>query len=429
MLSQTNSIDLNTRHGNILGCAEVVHALYLWARQNERSLTDVLDKNCFEVLKDIVPQLTAAKRFRGLGGEYMRQAVCHLIEKVSISELPWHGDQIIDLFQSTIDDNLSHTEPEIQEGAVRALSALCQQYYVKADGTAIDGIQDKITTHYIEQLKSSSEFSRVGFSQALGSLPKFLLSSRLKLVFPGLITASQLANDPGKFAESRRDALKAIARIACTVGLSRTGDEDYVVTENSLRALYDAFIAAMSDYTIDSRGDVGAWVREASMTGLETLTRFVVENDPSLLTPEICQCVMYCLAQQASEKIDRTRAHAGEIFLRLLYMDSPPLPHIPQREELLEIYPRNECLEMNWSAPAECFPRITRLLGLSSYRGPVLLGLTVSVGGLTESLVRHSYASLLSFLKSISNSEEELNAFAESLLEIYRKHQKNDRQV
>ena len=33
------------------------------------------------------------------------------------------------------------------------------------------------------------------------------------------------------------------------------------------------------------------------------------------------QRVMQCLAQQASEKIDRTRAHAGEIFLRLLYMD------------------------------------------------------------------------------------------------------------
>lgn len=48
---------------------------------------------------------------------------------------------------------------------------------------------------------------------------------------------------------------------------------------------------------------------------------------------------------------------------------------------------RNECLEMNWSAPADCFPRITKLLGLSSYRRCVLLGLTVSVGGLTESLV------------------------------------------
>ena len=42
---------------------------------------------------------------------------------------------------------------------------------------------------------------------------------------------------------------------------------------------------------------------------------------------------------------------------------------------------------MNWSAPSECFPRITKLLGLPSYRDPVLLGLTVSVGGLTESLV------------------------------------------
>lgn len=36
MLSQANSIDLNTRHGNILGCAEVVHALHLWAGQNGR---------------------------------------------------------------------------------------------------------------------------------------------------------------------------------------------------------------------------------------------------------------------------------------------------------------------------------------------------------------------------------------------------------
>ena len=42
---------------------------------------------------------------------------------------------------------------------------------------------------------------------------------------------------------------------------------------------------------------------------------------------------------------------------------------------------------MNWSAPGECFPRITKLLALPSFRHSVLLGLTVSVGGLTESLV------------------------------------------
>ena len=48
---------------------------------------------------------------------------------------------------------------------------------------------------------------------------------------------------------------------------------------------------------------------------------------------------------------------------------------------------RNKCLEMNWRAPGDCFPRLTQLLALPSYRRSVLLGLTVSVGGLTESLV------------------------------------------
>ena len=49
---------------------------------------------------------------------------------------------------------------------------------------------------------------------------------------------------------------------------------------------------------------------------------------------------------------------------------------------------RTDCSQLNWSAPAECFPRITKLLGLPTYRPAVLLGLTVSAGGLTESLVR-----------------------------------------
>ncbi|KAK2571739.1 Tubulin-specific chaperone D [Acropora cervicornis] len=481
MLSKTGSIDLNTGHGNILGCAEVVYALRLWTEENTKLLTEIIDNESLDTLMHIVPKLTAEKRFRGLGGEFMRRAVCHLIQKLSMSKLSWH-DQIIEIFQSTIDDNLSHTEPEIQEGAVRALSALCQQSYVKADGTAIEGIQDKIIT-------------KVGFSQALGSLPKFMLKSRLKVVFEGLISASQVSNDPGKFAESRRDALKALARIACTVGLSRTGDEKDVVTESGLRVLYEAFFVALSDYTIDSRGDVGAWVREASMTGLETLTCFVVKKDPSLLTPHICGRVMECLTQQASEKIDRTRAHAGEIFLRLLYMDRSVVrretlyllflvtfyrirtlvsffvcfsvllfliyhtlrsflkfsqerenekltivvlkyssaKHLDSYKKYVDFLSflfdfRSNCLEMNWRAPGDCFPRLTKLLALPSYRRSVLLGLTVSVGGLTESLVRHSHYSLIAFIRTINNSEKDLNAFAETILEIYQTNQKNDRQ-
>ena len=42
---------------------------------------------------------------------------------------------------------------------------------------------------------------------------------------------------------------------------------------------------------------------------------------------------------------------------------------------------------MNWAVPGSTFPLVTQLLDLPTFRYSVLLGLTVSVGGLTESLV------------------------------------------
>ena len=42
---------------------------------------------------------------------------------------------------------------------------------------------------------------------------------------------------------------------------------------------------------------------------------------------------------------------------------------------------------MNWAVPASTFPKFVELLSLPSYNYNMLLGLTVSVGGLTESLV------------------------------------------
>ena len=49
---------------------------------------------------------------------------------------------------------------------------------------------------------------------------------------------------------------------------------------------------------------------------------------------------------------------------------------------------RSDIEELNWAAPSDCFAKITRLLKLPTFQYHVLLGLTVSVGGLTESLVR-----------------------------------------
>ncbi|KAH9512990.1 hypothetical protein Btru_035542 [Bulinus truncatus] len=182
----------------------------------------------------------------------------------------------------------------------------------------------------------------------------------------------------------------------------------------------------MKDYTLDSRGDIGAWVREASMQALHDLTSLVVNAESHLLTPEIVKQVFCSLIQQAVEKIDRTRRLAGILFTKLLY-HKPPIPYVPQEEEVKAICPESLAVETNWAAEADTYPIFSKLLALENYTYSVLLGLVVSVGGLTESLVKFSSASLQEYIKSISQNKSQLLAFMEVLLRIFKDYQKNDR--
>lgn len=70
---------------------------------------------------------------------------------------------------------------------------------------------------------------------------------------------------------------------------------------------------------------------------------------------------------------------------------------------------------------------MVQILGLESYRRAALTGLVVSVGGLTESLVRHSSASVLDFVFGLE--EADLAAFGADLLAILEAHPKDDRVV
>jgi hypothetical protein len=139
-------------------------------------------------------------------------------------------------------------------------------------------------------------------------------------VINALISTSKLSGNKeqhGQFAEARRDALKGLVSVCSTVGLSATDPE--CLQREDITVIFETMLAALKDYTMDSRGDAGAWVREASISGIETLIQLTVLSIPEWFTADICKRVMCCLVQQINEKIDRTRAHAGNIFLKLLY--------------------------------------------------------------------------------------------------------------
>ncbi|XP_026523386.1 tubulin-specific chaperone D isoform X1 [Notechis scutatus] len=425
-------IDLHTRHGAILACAEITRALSLLAEEKKRFISFYLDEKTLEGLKQIHLELRQRQLYRGLGGELMRPAVCTLIEKLSLSKLPFRKDPIIDDWQWLINDSFkslhlisSNSRQQVKESAVSALAALCNEYYCNEEGGANLAEQD-LLVQYISGLQSHEEMIRCGFSLALGALPKFLLKGKLQEVLDALKKATSISGGVS-FAESRRDGLKAVAKICLTVGVNGEGSPNEFVCKSNITDIYNILLDGLNDYTTDSRGDVGAWVREAAMTSLVEITLLLTRTEPALIDANVSKQIMCSVAQQSAEKIDRFRAHAGSVFLTLLYFDNPPVPHIPHREDLERIFPRSEAVTFNWNAPSQAFPRVTQLLGLASYRYHILTGLTVSIGGLTESTVRCSSQSLFSYLKSIQNDRGAMNSFCETLLKVFEDNLLNDR--
>ncbi|XP_062930349.1 tubulin-specific chaperone D [Mobula hypostoma] len=436
LLPLATGIDLNTRHGAVLACAEIVYALNKISVENNRPVTDFISENTLESLKNIHRKLYNCQFYRGFGGAFMRPAVCCLIEKMSLSKMALKNDPIIDEWQWLIDDSLksfhhftstSKQKAKFQEAVISALTALCNEYYQTSEGTADPEIQNKLVDKYVSELQHTEEMTRCGFSLALGALPKFMLNGKLHQVLEGLQRVTWMTVKDTNFAEARRDALKAIAQVCKTVGVNEDGPCDQAVCQSNVSQIYSTLLDCMNDYTTDSRGDIGAWVREAAMTSLMELTILLVQTHPQLISPDNCRQMMCYLAQLSAEKIDRFRARAGSVFLQILHFDNPAVPHIPHREELESIFPRSELETLDWGAPSQAFPLITKLLGLPAYQYRVLLGLTVSVGGLTESTVRYSAQSLFDYLKTIHDDLEAMNKFCGTLLQIFRDNLHNDR--
>uniref|UniRef100_A0A8C9P525 Tubulin-specific chaperone D n=1 Tax=Spermophilus dauricus TaxID=99837 RepID=A0A8C9P525_SPEDA len=403
LLSMALSSDLHTRHGAILACAEVTYALFKLAVQRDRTV--------------------------GLGvwagdAALCSFLVCVLVEKLSLSRMPFRGDSVVGGWQWLIDDTLrslhlvsSQARQQIK-AAVTALAALCCEYYMKEPGEACPEAQEALIPQYLAELRGPEEMARCGFSSALGSLP----------VLTGLMAVTRSSPKDVSFAEARRDGLKAIARICQTVGVKAEGPPDEAVCRENVTQVYSTLLDCMSDYTTDSRGDVGSWVREAAMTSLMELTLLLAQTQPLLIDAHVCERLMCCVAQQASEKIDRFRAHACSVFVTLLHFDSPPVPHVPHRQELERLLPRYWRARVpGGSCEPLCLHGWQRLHLLLRGQSAWQVDLALLPDTLSILQVRYSTQSLLEYMKGIQKDPEALGSFSKTLLQVFENNLLNDR--
>jgi len=97
----------------------------------------------------------------------------------------------------------------------------------------------------------------------------------------------------------------------------------------------DAFLAGLTDYTTDERGDVGSWIRISCVLGLSTFTQILFTHSKSLpnfieyLPPEKYHAAVGGILKQGVERLDNVRQQTGAEFAKLL---RSPLPEVEGRD-------------------------------------------------------------------------------------------------
>ncbi|CAH1996514.1 unnamed protein product [Acanthoscelides obtectus] len=414
LFEKTTSIDLNSRHGATIAIGEVIHAL---------SKTNYLDKvteTLLDKTRSLIPWYRERMYFRGLGGELMKHACSDFIEKCSLAAVPFHNQTVVEDWLKLLNECLSYDVATIRMAAINALPSLLNEYYSDKSEKYNQLVKD-----YAKELKATTvQAHRMGHCLALGALPKFVLAPNYDFIVTSLIEATVIELATVKWAESRRDAVKALTSIANTMS-DHLGKE---FTEDHILLMYNTFLEGLKDYTQDKRGDIGAWMREASVLGLQTLTLLATQRMPDVLTADLMKKVAPNVAQQAVEKIDRTRALAGKVFYSFVYNESA-IPNLPHHQEVSNIFIKEECDDLNWNSGSATFPKFVQLVYLPSYTYNVMLGLICSIGGLTDSLVKHSSASFFTSLKAELKTRGvgELHRICDVILKIFMDHHKVDR--
>ena len=184
----------------------------------------------------------------------------------------------------TIDECLKHPNPEISEFAVAALRAMTKEYFVTDSSEKGESLFEEDIKRFPEKYcdimrDNDNPGARRGFVLALGVLPYSRWASRKPDMFSRVLDTVVAATKKGsaaheRDAETRRNAVRALGDLCEEVAVD--------MTDEQLSLLFDAVLSGIDDYSTDSRGDVGSWVRVSSMNAIPKVLRAIVKRDMGL---------------------------------------------------------------------------------------------------------------------------------------------------
>ena len=276
---------------------------------------------------------TKLEYFHSFGSDLFRLAVARYIACFSDMNVTLTAEQRR-IWTMIIDSTLERKEAPVQIEAslafrsyVRAFSHTSEEYQTYLD--RLDSLKDPI--------------ARRGYALALGYFPATTCDYEglLERVMQSLCGAAALQVDKAaNDAEARRNAIYGLTELL-------TASEPVFlqkVRPALFRTVFIALLNGMCDYSTDSRGDVGSWVREACMMGMRNVCNVVLrvcESNQELaetyLAQDLVTNMVAKVLQQSVEKIDKIRACAGDV---LLWAIDQNLPHLNGVEQLRTAFVR-----------------------------------------------------------------------------------------
>eukprot|EP00887_Chlorella_sp_A99_P001994 scaffold18.g1994.t1 len=441
---------LEVRHGAMAGVAELLLAL--------RSAGAELSPATLAQVAGVLPAVEAAKLARGKGGEVMRSAICRLIETSACVDLPLSSEQQACMWRQLC-DNLRHASPDTQAAAAAALAAFAAHYLPRC--APADQEQLVVGRFLADLTDRSSPPARRGAALALGMLPAWLLAPTAQTqVLPALAEATQVEAVPEqRDAETRVNAIRALEKVALSLhawhlsGGAADGKRNLrpAAAAGLEVALSTAqvLLAALGDYSIDNRGDVGSWVREAAMEGLVSLLLAVLQPPAAgpdsasaageqQLEPQpqgqlacglqaermqaLVQEVTAALLKQAVERIAHVREVAGCQLQRLLQAaGAAGTPPVAAAELAAAVEGRSE----EDFGTLEALPTVAALLVHPQYQQPLLEGLAFSIGGLDRQLGEAAAEALVRAANLLNGKK--CSELAASLLTAWAAHTRSGR--
>lgn len=392
------SVDVDHINGGLLALAELAAAYDSISAIPER---DARKREVFAYL-NLVP-LHAIQAPRNTP---VTTAACYLIS-TAITSGGIH-DTAVPHWKEIIDTGLRHRDSTVQEHAANALASVSRLVDCSVS-----------VQRYIKEFSSGTPVLQQSLGTLLGVLDYKAYPHNMPDVIQCLLCSVKPASSTRFMnVEARRNAYSSMSHIFRTIA----SDVPQYLSAGITREVYSALKDGLDDYTVDQRGDVGSWIRMASVKGLTEVSSLLLTHGDALptleeyLPPALYHEAIGGILKQGVERLDNVRQTAGEYFIQLLSHPLPPVQNADawriDGEDLFKRLFLADEERRDWKDSTWLFPMAVQILGVARYRKQVLAGLVLSVGSKTDSTQRPVSQSLVKYAEGLPVSAGEGDHYA-----------------